>query len=605
MRQIFTFFLLAIASTFLVTFSAFSQNPASIAPDATLPTKPTVTVEDNKVIIDGGIIEGKNLFYSFSEFSVPTDTEVEFKNSDNIENIFGCITGKNASQINGLIKTNNDANLFIINPNGTVFEATASLNINGSFVASSANSIQFEDGTLFSAFNSTQPVLTASKPIGLVMGTNSGSIMVMGDGKGLRTKKESIDTKSGLRVPSDKTIALVGSDLRLEGATLKTAGGRIELGSVTTPDLVRIASTEKGISLGYQDVSKLGNIQLSGSTAVDASGDRGGDLQVIGMQVKLNSGAQLEASTLGDKEGGNIVVIARDRLELMGMPGVDEWINTGIATDVYEGVTGNGGNLKIDTRRLIVRDDALISASTLGEGNAGSIEILARDLVEVTRKSSSRPGSAIATVADRNSSGAGGNLTITTGMLTLRDGGVLSVGTYGKGKAGNLSIKAKNVVELTGMSLSGQSPSNISALTRGDGNGGNLAIETGLLSVRAGTKLTASSEESKNANAGSVEIKAEQLQLQGNSAIAATANQGNGGKIRILAKNVSRSPDSQISANSELGKDGVVNLGNRGSRKAFRSSISSAPEASPAFFNQFPPKLSPQLPPLSFHRFYR
>ncbi len=97
------------------------------------------------------------------------------------------------------------------------------MDIGGSFLATSAESMKFSDGSEFSAVNpQSEPLLTVNVPLGLQFGTNPGSIQVRGNGEGARKLNSPIiDTQDALRVEADKTLALVGGDINLEGATLK------------------------------------------------------------------------------------------------------------------------------------------------------------------------------------------------------------------------------------------------------------------------------------------------------------------------------------------------------------------------------------------------
>ncbi len=221
-----------------------SAATAQITPDGTTNTR--VDINGNDFTIEQGDRAGGNLFHSFSDFSVPTGGSAFFNNAADIVNIFSRVTGGNISNIDGLIGANGAANLFLINPAGIIFGEGARLDIGGSFYGSTADSIVFPDGNFSATDFDNPPLLTINAPVGLNFRDNPGDITVRGDGQGTRTTSDLIDTEDALRVNSNQTFALIGGNLNLEGATIKTAGGRIELGSIEGNERVNLTQIEKG-----------------------------------------------------------------------------------------------------------------------------------------------------------------------------------------------------------------------------------------------------------------------------------------------------------------------------------------------------------------------
>jgi len=597
---------------------------AQIIPDTTLPVNSIVTPQGATRIITSGTSSGGNLFHSFDQFSVLTNNTAYFNNAADIQNIISRVTGGSVSNIDGQLKANGTASLFVLNPNGIIFGPNATLDIGGSFVATTASSIKFADGNEFSVVNSsnTPPLLTISVPTGLQFGDNPGRIIVQGSGQGIRLTTDLIDTAFGLRVQPDKTLALVGGDLALEGGTLKTAGGRIELGSVGANSFVSLSPINRGYALGYDGVSSFRDIQLSGSAAVDASGLGGGDIQVRGRQVTLREGSQLEASTLGAEPGGTLNVTASESVELIGSAASGQYVSS-LFTLVYPEATGAGGNLTVDTGRLIVRDGGQVSASTYDAGAAGNVVVKASEAVELIGTSADgqllsslftlvlpeatgvggnltvetqqlilRDGaqigggtygagagstlavsasesieligtsadgqysSSLFTAVEAGATGAAGNLTLSTRRLILRDGGVISTATLGKGSGGTLEVKASDSVELIGTSADGQFPSLLSAQSTDTADAGDLKISTGSLRVRDGAAVTVSGQGS--GDAGNLEVQANSIFLDNGQLIARTAS-GNGGNITL---NV---PDLLLQRhNSQIATDARGGTGNGG-----------------------------------------
>jgi filamentous hemagglutinin family protein len=556
--------LLELASTFVLVVGAIaSQAQAQVTADGTLGTNvngsTSLPCNGGTCTITGGTRAGTNLFHSFEQFSVATSGEAHFDNAGSIQNIISRVTGGSVSNIDGQLKANGTANLFLLNPNGIMFGNQASLDIGGSFVATTASAIKFADGTEFSATPvQSSPLLTVSVPVGLQFGSTPGRIIVQGQGQGIRRlNTDLIDTTEGLRVQPDQTLALVGGDVVLSGATLKTAGGRIELGSVADNSFVSLTPIAQGIALGYDGVSSFRDIQLSESAAVDASGLGGGDIQVRGRQVTLTNGSLIEASTLGSQPGGTLNVIASDAVELIGRSANTQWPSR-LAILVYPGATGAGGNLTLETRRLILRDGARIGSSTFSSAAAGTLVVRASDLVELSGTSApGQVGSGLFTAVSPGATGAGGNLILDTRRLILRDGSVVSAISFGDGRAGTLAVSASESVELIGTSADGQFLSELTASSRGIADAGDLRISTGQLIVQDGAQVTVSGDGS--GDAGNLEVQAHSIFLDNNGQLIARTASGNGGNITL---NV---PDLLLLRhNSQIATDARGGTGNGG-----------------------------------------
>ena len=598
-----------------------SQVQAQISPDGT--TNTTVNSTDNGIIIDEGDRSGDNLFHSFEEFSVLNGSEAFFNNANDIANIFSRVTGGDLSNIDGLIRANGDASLFLINPAGIIFGEGAALDLGGSFFASTAESIVFTDNIEFSATDAeNSPLLTVNQPIGLQFGVNSGSIQVQGRGDtNSNTNTDIIDTQDGLQVPGDRTLALVGGDINLEGATLKTAGGRIELGSVAENSLVNLISTNSGWSLGYQDTNNFRNIDLNGSdiavnnngegsiainannidirsssnleAGIDAdfqliatkAGDitlnaaeiisiddgtianevqeqgigNGGNINITGRSLFLNNGVIFSTNSVGQGNTGSIIINASDTFSYDGAGNADETV---ISATILG--TGNGGKIEINAPKVSLSNDATMVAHTFGNGNAGNIEINATERILLD---GSKTG--IGSQVFPDAVGNGGKIAINASRVSLSNGATIVAHTNGRGNAGNIKIDASKVF-LDGTGSSGLSSGlGSAAFDNSSGNGATIAIDTDSLSVTNGAALFVSSFREKNA--GRVIIKAaDAVTFDGVSASGISSNafstveensNGNGGEIEITADSLSVKNGAVIGAStSGTGDGGDINI---------------------------------------------
>ncbi|MGK7891976.1 MAG: filamentous hemagglutinin N-terminal domain-containing protein [Leptolyngbyaceae cyanobacterium] len=486
--------------------------------------------------VTGGSTRGTNLFHSFDEFSLPSGSTSTFRHDAAISTIITRVTGGSTSRINGTLETllegslndRGSADFFFVNPSGIVFGPNAQLNIGGSFIGSTAESLVFEDGTEFTV-DAANPLLTISAPVGLQLGTGSGNIRVAGSGSNVVLNPDDTinrsDRPTGLSVVSGNTLALVGRNLRLDGGNLTAEAGRIELAAVTSGP-VTLNETRAGWTFDYGTVDTFGNLALADAASADVSGDDAGTIHLQGRTITLDDGSSLLANTLV-AGGGNIRIDATDSLQMTGTTATPSEPFRALPSSAYieisPGAVGDGSStLTVATTDLTLTDGAQIGLSMGGLGVSGSVNVEADTIIANRDAPTAFSGlfAAVLPVFPSEESGlppslgTGGNLNITTNRLQVSNGAQILVSTFGIGEAGNLTINAQEI-EVFGFSDFGSSSLQAASEFPPSGNGGQLTINTERLLVADGGQISTSTK-SFAASAGDLVIRAsESVELSG------------------------------------------------------------------------------------------
>jgi filamentous hemagglutinin family protein len=476
----------AIGEAVLQTFASVNCAFAQIVPDATLPNNSRVTPSGNTSIIEEGTKAGSNLFHSFEQFSVPTGSTAYFNNAADIQNIISRVTGKSVSNIDGLLRANGTANLFLLNPNGIIFGRNARLDIGGSFVGSTASSLNFADGTQFSATApQTAPLLTVSVPIGLQYGGNAG---------GIQNQSRATNSSSklvGLQVKPGRTLALVGGDVGLDGGILNAQDGRVEIAGVAGPGAVGLFVDGNGLRLSFPDSVARANVYLDNGAEVNVRASGGGSIAINAQNLNLTQGSKLKAGIasglgLGDTKAGNIEINSTGNVSFNGE-------GSGAYNQVELKAIGNAGNINVMAGSLSVTNGGELNTSTSGQGNAGNVNVNARDTVSFVGEGPNNISSRAYSRVEKTGVGQGGDIYIKTGSLSVSDGALLSAITFGIGDAGNVTIDARNTVSFvgTGPPADNYFPSGAYASVNTDarGEGGDIYISTGSILVTNGAFL--------------------------------------------------------------------------------------------------------------------
>jgi filamentous hemagglutinin family protein len=536
----------AIASAILLyTNHAVAQ----ITPDTSLPNNTQVNTVDITTNITGGTQAGTNLFHSFKDFSVLKGNAAFFQNTADIQNIISRVTGGSISNIDGLIRANGTANLFLINPNGIVFGSNARLDIGGSFIGSTANSLKFADGTEFRANpDQTSPLLTISVPMGLQFGSNPGAIALQGMGHEYDYQSDIVDrinadergllldTKNaGLEVLEGKTLALVGGNIFLEGAILKAPAGRVEIAAVGSNSSVSLNQVSTGWKVsGDRTATSFADIQVASQSWIGTTGVGGGEIVLTGKDIRFASESILRADTTGNKNGGGISIVG-DSIEINKS-------NLGS----YTFNLGNGGSIQLDAKIIKFENNGGVFTETqspeLRAGKAGDITFKADSIVIQNQGG-----------AESNSFGAGnsGQINVNANSLRLENRVGFGADAFGRGNSGDITITVGEFVA----SISG-----IGTTVRGSGNTGKVNITANSLKL-SNAGIGSSTTENSTGNAGGIILNIANLMTLRDASINAKSDgTGNGGKISINAKTLQIERSEVVSNTTNTGKAGEIDI---------------------------------------------
>ncbi|MEH1874235.1 two-partner secretion domain-containing protein [Nostoc sp.] len=523
------------------------RTSAQVTPDRSVGTQVQQRIDGTTFDITGGTTVGNtNLFHSFSNFSITSDQVVNFQNAPTINNILVRVTGRNLSDIEGTLQTQGKANFFLMNPNGIIFGANATLNINGSFIGTTASAIQFPGGGEFSM---TSPV----NPLNPLLSVNPSAFLFN------QIASQPVNpiqvNEAFLFVPESQNLVLLGGDVNLEGAIVYAPDGRIELGGLAAGGTVGLNIDNNNFRLSFPESVARADVSLTNLTTVSASGEGGGGVQIQGRRVTFDN-SDVAVDALVSKSGGTLGVNASESVKLSG--------GSRLLTETAN--SGNAGDLRIETGRLIVQDGSQISASSSlqSTGGGGTLFVNARDSIQLIGTSPIIEGekptpSGLFTITQ--GTGNAGELKIETGQLIVQDGAKISASTSPEstGAGGTVSVNARDSIQLIGGN--GESRSGLFVGTQSTGNAGNLNIETGQLTVQDGAQVSASTSAESTGAGGSIIVNTGELNVLNNADITVSSQGTNkAGDLEITARSIKLDEQGKLIGQANSGDGGNITL---------------------------------------------
>ncbi|WP_366853716.1 hypothetical protein [Microcoleus sp. PH2017_22_RUC_O_B] len=281
------------------------------------------------------------------------------------------------------------------------------------------------------------------------------------------------------------------------------------------------------------------------STLTIGSSGKAGDITIDTKRLSLSGGS---AFTLGSGvsvggvifstnggPGGNLTVRASESVEIAG---ISEVLSNGnqVASAFSSGTisSSRAGDIRIDTRNLILRDGGFISSNSSGKGNVGDITINA-DRIEINgslgnpRFNSSIDASVGKATGDNpNATANAGSVNLNVNRLIVRNEGNVTVQALGTGRAGNINVVANSIALDNKASIDGRSASGV---------GANINLQAQDIQLRRGSRITT---DAGNSEGGNININSNTLLAlpQENSDITANARTAAGGRVNVNVPNV-------------------------------------------------------------------
>jgi filamentous hemagglutinin family protein len=415
---------------------------------------------------------------------------------------------------------------------------------------------------------------------------------------------------------------------------------RLAAPELTVSDQAGVFNLTYGTGTRGDLTMEVNDLLLTGDARV-----AGGDIFVNSDRIAISDGAFIWSMASEGAERGVVEINARESLSIYGRGEPNApWrertnpLYTGIHSDVFLNADGDAANIFVTAPTIEIANSGEISARTYTSGSAGEITIETERLsllsggeIAVDSFGSSGfygPAGRINVRASDSifisgenyehdsgvhsatrSSGNAGQIQVDTPLLTIADGGGISVSTgiFGSGDTGSITLDVGRLEILSGGWVSASSsglgdkglleinasdsifihggyiftfgywsgvgcdavirtPSltmtggAITSQTDGDRDGGDISIYADEVALSEGARIM--SDSFSYANAGNILVEAGEITLTGGAQVTSTSEvAGLGGDITLRTENMDLSDGARISAQSNgTGNAGTITL---------------------------------------------
>ena len=340
-----------------------------------------------------------------------------------------------------------------------------------------------------------------------------------------------------------------GGNVRIAATNLEAIGGNV------------VFASGRGSMAGMGDVGDVvldieETVRLEGGASLVSitlgTGDSG-DVRITARDLEVFGGSQISASTSGTGDAGDVVIELSNNAYFDGFRGNDDPMNPiipSIATSAVFG-QGDGGMVRLTAANVQLTDGAQLNTAVFseGEGNAGDVILT---IAETTRFEGTAPNgnpSGAFSNLEAGGQGQGGIVMITAENLEVLSGAQITALTLGEGNAGNVILTIAETARFEGTDSAGKPSGAFSNLEAGgQGQGGIVMITAENLEVLGGAQVGAATL--GEGNAGDVILTiAETARFEGANPVfdnrfsgafssVQENGEGQGGDLRITAENL-------------------------------------------------------------------
>ncbi len=348
------------------------------------------------------------------------------------------------------------------------------------------------------------------------------------------------------------------ASLDVRGSFVGTTANAIQFGnqgvfSATNPQSIPLLTINPSALLFTQVQANAGITNLSQAPAgvnlvgVDVTGLRvpdgksllfvGGDINIDGGSLRAYNG---NIELVGFSAPGRVQLNTVNNTFSLSVPSDIQRSNIFLTNGAEVNVRGSdAGSITINAQNLNLAEGSKLRAGI--DTGLGTPQSQAGDItVNATGATTLSDSSFIANVPQPNSVGQGGNINVTTGLLTLKDSN-LNGNTFGNGSAANIFVKAGDIFLNNGGIVN-------NVQTGAVGNAGNIQISTNSLKVANGAFI--SSDIFGKGDGGNITINArDSISSDGNSEISTTVlgqAMTKGGDIQITTGSLSLTNGARI-----------------------------------------------------------